>query len=148
MTVCLSCPYVDSLVKGNSCRQLVRSVFFSSVRVSSVQFSSRLDGIYALGKAHMRSTPSLGSFPSAAFVKQFQRWSDGHDGPFSSSQGRSLSASSFLVFFFVVKRSDRDAGFPDEGCRTSQTLQGAEDLLPHWCVCRSCRSLLFPFGSL
>ena len=33
---------------------------------SSVQFSSVQDGIYALGKAHMRSTPSLGSFPNVA----------------------------------------------------------------------------------
>ena len=31
------------------------------------QFSSVQDGIYALGKARMCSTPSLGSFPSVAF---------------------------------------------------------------------------------
>ena len=35
--------------------------------ISSVQFSSVQDGIYALGKAHMRSTQSLGSFPKVAF---------------------------------------------------------------------------------
>ena len=43
--------------------------------------------------------------------------------------------SEALHFFFSVRHSDRGAGFLDEGCRTSQTLQGAEDLLPHWCVC-------------
>ena len=31
------------------------------------QFSSVQDGIYALGKAHMRSTPCLRSFPTVAF---------------------------------------------------------------------------------
>ena len=35
---------------------------------STVQLNSVQDGIYALGKAHMRSTPSLGSFsPNFAF---------------------------------------------------------------------------------
>ena len=38
-----------------------------SIRRSSVQFSSVQDGIYMLGKAHMRSTPSLRSFPSFSF---------------------------------------------------------------------------------
>jgi len=32
-----------------------------------VQFTSVQDGIYALGKAHMRSTPSLRGFPNVAF---------------------------------------------------------------------------------
>ena len=32
-----------------------------------VQFSSVEDDIYAFGKAHMRSTPSLRRFPSVAF---------------------------------------------------------------------------------
>ena len=35
-------------------------------QLSSVQFSSVQDGFYAIGKAHMRSTPSLGSFPDVA----------------------------------------------------------------------------------
>ena len=34
---------------------------------SAVRFSSAQGGIYALGKAHMRSAPSLGSFPNVAF---------------------------------------------------------------------------------
>ena len=34
----------------------------SSVQVSSIQFNSVQDGIYALWKAHMLSTPSLMSF--------------------------------------------------------------------------------------
>ena len=44
--------------------------------VVSVQFSTVQDGIYALGKAHMRSTPSLRSFPNAAFdtVQWTQRY--------------------------------------------------------------------------
>ena len=35
--------------------------------LSSVQLNSVQDGICALGKAHMRSTPSLRSFPGVAF---------------------------------------------------------------------------------
>ena len=31
------------------------------------QFSPVQDGIYALGKVHIRSTPSLGGFPNVAF---------------------------------------------------------------------------------
>ena len=38
-------------------------------RQSEVQFSSVHDGIYALGKAHMRSTMYLRSFPNVAFEK-------------------------------------------------------------------------------
>ena len=34
---------------------------------NQVHFSSALDGIYALGKAHMRSTPSRRSVPKVAF---------------------------------------------------------------------------------
>ena len=40
---------------------------FLTRRSTAVQFSSVQDGIYALGKAHMRSTPSLRSFPNVAF---------------------------------------------------------------------------------
>ena len=62
--------------------------------LSSVQFSSVQDGIYGLGKAHMRSTPSLRRFPNVAFetvpiVGLFD------DGPLSSFQGRSSGASSY-----------------------------------------------------
>ena len=39
----------------------------SSLSAEEKQFSSVQDGIYALGKAHMRSIPSLRSFPSVAF---------------------------------------------------------------------------------
>ena len=35
--------------------------------ISPVEFSSVKDGSYALGKAHMRSTPSLRSFSDFAF---------------------------------------------------------------------------------
>ena len=48
--------------------------YFDISKFSSVQFQ---DGIYALGKAHMRSIPSLGSFPNVTSEKQFQCcWSD------------------------------------------------------------------------
>ena len=33
-----------------------------------LKYSTVRGGIYALGKAHMRSTPSLRSFPNVAFV--------------------------------------------------------------------------------
>ena len=45
------------------------SVRFKSVslgKAHNVQFSSGQDGIDALGKAHMRSTPFFRSFPNAA----------------------------------------------------------------------------------
>ena len=56
------------------------------------RFSSVQDGIYALENAHRRSTPSLRSFPNVAF-KTLPMLSD--DGPLSSFQERSSSASSF-----------------------------------------------------
>ena len=46
----------------------VESIVLSLSRSgSSLQFSSVRDGICALGKAHMRSTPSLRSFSNVAF---------------------------------------------------------------------------------
>ena len=63
------------------------------VQFSSVQFCSVQDGIYAMGKADTRSTPSLRSFTNVTFgISPNVGLID--DGPFSSSQGRSLSASS------------------------------------------------------
>ena len=59
------------------------------------QFSSVQDGIYALGKAHMRSTRSLRSSPTLP-LKRFQCSSFSDDGPPSSFQGRSSSAPSLL----------------------------------------------------
>ena len=57
-------------------------------------FSSVQDGIYTPRKAHMRSTPSLRSFPNVAFETiPTIRLTD--DGPLSSFQRRSSSASSF-----------------------------------------------------
>ena len=55
---------------------------------AAYSLSSVQDGIYAIGKAHMRSIPSLRSFPNVAFetVPMFV-W--------PSFQGRSSSASSF-----------------------------------------------------
>ena len=58
-----------------------------SAQFSSVQFSSVQDGTHAFGKAHMRSTPSLRSFPPMLpSLKQFHVGRI-DDGPFSSSQG-------------------------------------------------------------
>ena len=36
-------------------------------QIIASKFSSAQDGIYALGKAYMRSTPSLRSFPDVVF---------------------------------------------------------------------------------
>ena len=47
--------------------QLVQGVVNTYVEDFSAVLSSAQDGIYALGKSLMRSTPSLGSFPSVAF---------------------------------------------------------------------------------
>ena len=61
--------------------------------VRGFELSSVQNGIYALRKVHMRSTPSL-KFPqrclwSSSSVRRID------DGPLSSFQGRSSSASSF-----------------------------------------------------
>ena len=52
------------------------------------QFSSVQDGIYALGKAHMRSTPSLSSFPKVAFqtVPVFARLTIALSRPFKEDR--------------------------------------------------------------
>ena len=62
--------------------------------LTSVQVSSVQDGIYALGKAHMRSTPFLGSFPNVA-CETVSMYGLTDNGPFSSFQRRSSGASSF-----------------------------------------------------
>ena len=74
----------------------MQSYNLTDSRLSSVQFSSVQRGIYALGKAQMRSTRSLRSFPNDAFgtVPNFGLIDD---DPFSSAQERSLSASSFYA---------------------------------------------------
>jgi len=56
-----------------------QNVFYTSA--PSIQFSSVQDGIYALGKDHMRPTPSLRSFPSVALetVPMFESLT--HHGP-------------------------------------------------------------------
>ena len=47
--------------------------------LGGIKLGSVLDGIYALGKAHMRCAPSLGSFPSFA-LKRFQCSESTHKG--------------------------------------------------------------------
>ena len=46
--------------------QLLSVDLYSSVQFNSVQFSSVQDGIYTLGKAHIRTTASLRSVPNVA----------------------------------------------------------------------------------
>ena len=72
----------------------IYSSFLKDVKSVHIRdISSVQDGVYALGKAHMRSIPSLIliSFPDAAF--ETVRLTD--DGSLSSFEGRSPSASSF-----------------------------------------------------
>ena len=69
-----------------------------TIRCTACSVSSVQDGIYALGEARMRSNQSLRSFPKVAFDSKFEtvpivRLID--DGPLSSFQGESSSASSF-----------------------------------------------------
>ena len=45
----------------------VHGTYMPSSLSGSVHFKTILDGVYALGKVHMRSTPPLGSFPNVAF---------------------------------------------------------------------------------
>ena len=46
---------------------VIRAALAAFELLHPVQFSSVQDSIYALGKAHMRSTLSLRSFPNVAF---------------------------------------------------------------------------------
>ena len=64
---------------------------FARLEEYTVQFASDQDGIYALGKSHIRATQSLWRFPNVAF--DTVRLTD--DGPFSSFQRISLSVSAF-----------------------------------------------------
>ena len=66
----------------------------SSAQLSSVQFSSVQGGIYTLGKAYIRSTPSLRSSPddTSGTVPNVHLTDNGSS---SSFPGRSPSASSF-----------------------------------------------------
>ena len=45
--------------------------FVAECCLHTVQFSSVQNGIYTLGKAHMRSTPSLRSFPAVVQISSF-----------------------------------------------------------------------------
>ena len=74
---------------------VVQALRWTLNHASSVQFSSVQDGIYALGKIHTRSTPSLGVFPNVSLETVpmlVYVWLTVE--PFSSSPGRSLSAFS------------------------------------------------------
>ena len=69
----------------------------NAVRPNSVQFSSVQDGIYALGNAHIRSTPSLRSFPNGTFetVPMFIRFTMALSRPFKKDR-RTLPLSTSL----------------------------------------------------
>ena len=58
--------FVRCVSKPTSNFKLANVSFAGLIQVNSVQFSSVQGGIYALGKAHMRSTPSLRCFPNVA----------------------------------------------------------------------------------
>ena len=77
-------------------RRRRRKDILSPLPIAQKLSSSVQGGIYALGKAHMRSTSSLRSSPNVAFETVQNVGGLIDDGLFSSSQGRSLSASSFL----------------------------------------------------
>ena len=76
--VCLLCQHSERFIS------VLPSSCHSYSKMSVFWFSSVQDGIYALGKSHMRSTPSLTSFPNVAFetVPIYAR--PIHDGPLSS----------------------------------------------------------------
>ena len=74
--------------------------------------SSVQDGIYALGKSHMRSIPSLRSFPSVAFETVLI-----DDGPLLSFQGKSMSSSFFHASLIQVT---------DGGATTLRVEQNSE----------------------
>ena len=99
--------------------------------VCSGQFSSVPYGIYALGKAHMRSTLSQ-EFPQRC------PWDSSNvgltdDGPFSSSEGRSLSASSFYAPPFQAIGGCDVFGFVPAGSfSSSSTLKIFRDASRLW----------------
>ena len=60
----------DVVITSTSLEDVITSISVEDLVIVhhwiSVQFSSVQDGIYELGKAYMRSTPSLRSFPIVA----------------------------------------------------------------------------------
>ena len=82
-------------VRPDGSRSTQHQLYYNSVVNTSRSVSSVQDGIYALGKAHMRSIPSLRRFPNFPF-EAVVRLSD--DGPLSFFKGRSSSASSVHAF--------------------------------------------------
>ena len=68
------------------------------------QFSSVSDGIYAFGKSHMSSTPSLRNLSSRLWNRSDVGLVDG--GPFPSFQGRSPSVSSIYTSFLLLQAID------------------------------------------
>ena len=108
----------------------VAVAYCSSFANMSVQFSSVQDGIFALGKARTRSTPSLRSFPKRCLSNGSNvRLTD--DGPLSSFQGRSSSASSLhassppgdrwcLRVVSQASQHFKSSGEASEGCFANQ----------------------------
>ena len=86
-----------------------------------LQFSSVQNSIYVLGKAHMRSTPSLRGFPNVAFETSNVRLIDAD--PLSSFQGRSSSASSFHASLFQAFDSVMSSALYPQVVSSSSTLQ-------------------------
>ena len=86
---------------------------------SSVQFSSVQADMYALGKAHMRSSPSFGSFPNVAFVSQAPQ-----HFRYSETQGACdgcFFPPVYLLCHFLWLRhaqASTPTGVFDGGCRT------------------------------
>ena len=79
---------------------------------SSVQFSSVQDGIYVLGKAHKRLTPSIRSLPNVAFetVPMFVRLTMALSRPFKQNPlafPQSLKASLLQAIDGVMSLASR-----------------------------------------
>ena len=117
---------------------------------SAVQFSSVQDGIYALEKSHMRSTPSLRSFPKVAFQKKFQCSSDWPDSTPLSLQGMKKIVGRFLTLSTTIfPPCDRWCGVlsfvPVGSVSSSSTLPIFLDA-SHlwWLLCRVILSLRQP----
>ena len=103
------------------------------VCLRAVQVSALQDGIKALGRAHMRSAPSLRKVPPALPLKQFRRWSDGDDHPFSSFPRKIVERLLCLRRSPPVDQCCDVLGFgPVCVVSSSSTLQIFRDSSPLW----------------
>ena len=109
------------------CLPLSITASWSRLWGCSVQFSSVQDGIYALYKVNVRSTPSLTGSPALP-LKRFQCSSDWRSGPFSFFLGRSLVLPLSIPLLQAISGVISLALCPQVMSQTSQHFRASKPL--------------------